>query len=271
MIGFDMDISFTQFMVAFGITAAAGLVTVLGSILVFTSRVPSPRLLAFGLSFAGGAMVFISLSEILNKSIQSFSLDYGDKIGFSYGTLSFLAGILLIAFIDHFIPNPHDTLDEHKAQHINQEHIKRVGLMTVLAITAHNFPEGLATFFATLENPQIGLPLALAIALHNIPEGISIAIPIYFATHSKSKALIACFISGLAEPIGALIGYGLLAPFLSDAVFGGVFGVIAGIMVFLALDELLPAAKRYAKGHETVYGLVSGMVIMALSLILFKL
>jgi ZIP family zinc transporter len=266
-----MDITFTQFIIAFGITAAAGLATVLGSVLVFTSRVPSPRMLAFGLSFAGGAMVFISLSEILNKSIQSFSLDVGEKMGFTYGILSFLAGILLIAAIDHFIPNPHETLDEQKVSHIDQNHIKRVGLMTVLAITAHNFPEGLATFFATLENPQIGLPLALAIALHNIPEGISIAIPIYFATQSKTKALWACFLSGLAEPVGALIGFGLLASFLSDAVFGGVFGLIAGIMVFLALDELLPAAKRYARGHETVYGLVSGMVVMALSLILFKL
>lgn len=265
-----MDISFTQFIIAFGMTAAAGLATVLGSVLVFTSRIPSPRMLAFGLSFAGGAMVFISLSEILNKSIQSFTLDYGEQQGFAFAILSFLAGIFLIAFIDHFVPNPHDTLDETRAQHIDPIYIKRVGLMTVLAITAHNFPEGLATFFATLENPQVGLPLALAIAMHNIPEGISIAIPIYFATHSKTKALLACFISGLAEPVGALIGYSVLAPFLSDAVFGGVFGLIAGIMVFLALDELLPAAKRYAKNHETVYGLVCGMAVMALSLILFK-
>ena len=143
--------------------------------------------------------------------------------------------------------------------------------MAAIAITAHNFPEGLATFFATLENPHVGMPLAFAIAMHNIPEGVSIAIPIYFATNSKAKAFVACLLSGLAEPVGAAIGYLLLAPFLSNTIFGIVFGVISGVMVFLALDELLPAAKKYAKGHETVYGLVAGMGIMAFSLILFKI
>ena len=139
--------------------------------------------------------------------------------------------------------------------------------MAALAITAHNFPEGLATFFATLENPSVGLPLALAIAIHNIPEGISIAAPVYFATQNKPFTVLMCLLSGLAEPFGAILGYVALRPFLSPMVFGSVFGVIAGVMVFLALDELLPAAKRYAEGHETVYGLVTGMAIMALSLV----
>ena len=134
----------------------------------------------------------------------------------------------------------------------------------------HNFPEGLATFFATLGNPAVGLPLAFAIAIHNIPEGIAIAVPVYYATHNKAWAFGASLLSGLAEPLGAIIGFTLLSRYLNDAVFGAVFGIIAGIMVFLAIDELLPAAKRYAKGHETVYGLVSGMGVLALSLVLFK-
>src|SRR5690606_997154 len=125
----------------------------------------------------------------------------------------------------------------------------RVGLLTAIAITAHNFPEGLATFFAMLDSPTLGLPLALAIAIHNIPEGIAIAIPVYFATHNKFYAFGAALLSGMAEPVGAMIGFAFLAPFMSNMVFGGVFGVIAGVMVFLALDELLPAAKRYSKGH----------------------
>ena len=261
-------------LIALAVTLAASMATVLGSVLVFNSKTPSPRLLSFGLAFAGGAMVYISLSEILNKSILSFSQTHGDKLGFSYGTLSLLAGVILIAAIDHFVPNPHEGLetDDHKAHTTkNDAYIRRVGLMTAFAITAHNFPEGLATFFATLENPTVGMPLALAIAVHNIPEGISIAVPIYFATHSKKKAFIACLLSGLAEPVGAIIGYLLLAPFLSPSVFGAVFGMIAGVMVFLALDELLPAAKRYSQGHETVYGLVLGMAALAISLILFKM
>jgi ZIP family zinc transporter len=175
-----------------------------------------------------------------------------------------------VALIDLLVPNPHRGFEAKEVRHEDAAHIRRVGLMTALAITVHNFPEGLATFFATLDSPVVGLPLAMAIAIHNIPEGIAIAVPIYYATHKKSWALGACFLSGMAEPVGAGIGYLLLAPFLTDAVFGAVFGVIAGVMVFLALDELLPTAKKYAKGHETVYGLVLGMSVMAVSLVLFR-
>ena len=258
--------------IALAVTTAAGLATGFGSLLVFASKKPNARLLAFGLAFAGGAMVYVSLAEILNKSIASFTLAYGDRLGFTWGTLSFLAGVLLIVAIDHLVPNPHQRLevdDPYFREH-NRDYIKRVGLLTALAITAHNFPEGLATFFATLGNPGVGMPLAFAIAIHNIPEGIAIAVPVYFATNNKTYAFLACLLSGLAEPVGAIIGYVVLRPYLSDAVFGAVFGVIAGVMVFLALDELLPAAKRYARGHETVYGLVAGMGALAISLVLFK-
>lgn len=218
---------------AFAITAAAGLFTVLGSAMVIFSKTPNPHVLSFGLAFAGGAMVYVSLTEIFSKSSEAFAQAYGQQHGFAAATLAFLAGLAAVA------------------------------------ITAHNFPEGLATFFATLENPAVGLPLALAIAIHNIPEGISIAAPVYFATRSRSKTVLACLASGLAEPLGAVLGYAFLKPFLSPPVFGAVFGVIAGVMVFLALDELLPAAKRYSDGHETVYGLTSGMAVIALSLVLF--
>lgn len=267
-----LDVSTAQVLTALAVTTAAGLATAVGSVLVLTSRTPSPRLLAFGLAFAGGAMVFVSLTEILNKAIASFGESFGDRLGFSYGTLAFLAGLTLIAIIDRVIPNPHEGLksDDPELHGHERDYIKRVGLLTAVAITAHNFPEGLATFFATLENARVGLPLAFAIAIHNIPEGIAIAVPVYFATQSKRLAFVAALLSGLAEPVGAIIGYAVLAPYLSGAVYGTVFGMIAGVMVYLAIDELLPAAKRYAKGHETVYGLVSGMAALALSLVLFK-
>lgn len=258
--------------IALAVTLAAGLATALGSGLVLFSRRPDPRLLAFGLAFAGGAMVYVSLSEILNKSIESFTQAYDARLGYTFGTFAFLLGILAIVAIDHFIPNPHESLDAQDPafREDNPSYIKRVGLLTSLAITAHNFPEGLATFFATLESPSVGMPLAFAIAIHNIPEGIAIAVPVYFATRNKAYAFMASLLSGLAEPVGAAIGYFLLSGSLSHATFGWVFGLISGVMVFLALDELLPAAKRYAKGHETVYGLVAGMVTLALSLVLFK-
>ncbi|MBP7366354.1 MAG: zinc transporter ZupT [Pseudoxanthomonas sp.] len=266
------DPSTSAVLVALAVTLAAGLATALGSLLVIFAKGPNPRLLAFGLAFAGGAMVYVSLTEIFAKSVASFTLAYDARLGFALATFAFLAGLLLVMAIDMLVPNPHDTLttDDPSLREHNREYIRRVGLLTAVAITVHNFPEGLATFFATLGNPAVGLPLAFAIAIHNIPEGIAIAVPVYYATHNKAWAFGASLLSGLAEPLGAIIGFTLLSRYLNDAVFGAVFGIIAGIMVFLAIDELLPAAKRYAKGHETVYGLVSGMGVLALSLVLFK-
>lgn len=266
------DPSTSAVLVALAVTLAAGLATALGSLLVIFAKGPNPRLLAFGLAFAGGAMVYVSLTEIFAKSVASFTLAYDARLGFTFATFAFLAGLLLVMAIDMLVPNPHDTLttDDPSLREHNREYIRRVGLLTAVAITVHNFPEGLATFFATLGNPAVGLPLAFAIAIHNIPEGIAIAVPVYYATHNKAWAFGASLLSGLAEPLGAIIGFTLLSRYLNDAVFGAVFGIIAGIMVFLAIDELLPAAKRYAKGHETVYGLVSGMGVLALSLVLFK-
>lgn len=254
-------------LVALGVCAAAALSTVLGSLFVVFSKEPNSRLLAFGLAFAGGAMVYVSLVEIFWKAETSFASIHDPKQAYLYTTLSFFAGVLLLVLLDRSIPNPHAALSNGQG---DQMHIKRVGLLAAFAITAHNLPEGLATFLATLENPTVGIPLAAAIAIHNIPEGVSIAIPVYYATGSRRKALLATFLSALAEPAGALIGYAILAPFLTPNVFAIVFGMIAGAMVFLALDELLPTAKRYAQGHETVYGIVTGMAALAASLVLLK-
>ena len=257
----------SNFWVALGVCAAAALSTVLGSLFVIFSKEPSPRLLAFGLAFAGGAMVYVSLVEIFWKAEQGFAQIHDPKTAYVYATLAFFAGALLLILLDRSIPNPHGAISSANG---DQAHIKRVGLLAAFAITAHNLPEGLATFLATLENPVVGIPLAAAIAIHNIPEGVSIAIPVYYATGSKKMALLATCLSALAEPVGALIGFAILAPFLTPNVFAIVFGMIAGAMVFLALDELLPTAKRYSKGHETVYGIVVGMAALAASLVLFK-
>nr|WP_289852350.1 zinc transporter ZupT [Mesorhizobium liriopis] len=265
---------------ALGITVGAGLATVLGSLLVvFTDRTQT-RVLAFGLAFAAGAMVYVSLVEIFVKSQTAFGAAMPDKQAYAYATLWFFVGALALIAVDRLVPNPHagmdssaaggTSLDRASAEANQEAMLRRVGLLAALAITAHNLPEGLATFFATLDDPVVGLPLAIAIAVHNIPEGVSIAVPVFYATGSRQKAVLAALLSGLAEPVGALVGYLLLAPFMSDLLFGGVFGVIAGAMVFLALDELLPAARLYARGHETVYGMVIGMGAIATSLVLFR-
>jgi zinc transporter, ZIP family len=294
-----MDFSSPAVQLALAITIGAGLATVLGSFMVIFARETNTRLLAFGLAFSAGAMVYVSLVEIFVKSTAAFEKAAGAKEGYAWATGFFFVGVALLVLLDRFVPNPHPGMAEddvrHRAQDIaergpltpaetalevekgalasrmaDRRQVARVGLMAALAITAHNLPEGLATFFATLDNPVIGAPLAFAIAIHNIPEGVSIAIPVYYATGSKTKAVLATVGSGLAEPLGAVVGYAVLANYLTDFVFGAVFAIIAGAMVFLAMDELLPAARSYAKGHETVYGIVTGMAAMALSLVLFK-
>lgn len=274
-------------LLALSITVGAGLATVVGGLIVIFASRTHTRLLAFGLAFAAGAMVYVSLVEIFTKSHLAFAAVMPDKQAYAYATLWFFVGMIALVAIDVLVPNPHPSMDEATAKDAasrayqaaagltlvdrNREMVlKRVGLMAALAITAHNLPEGLATFFATLDDPVVGMPLALAIAVHNIPEGVSIAVPVFYATGSRSKAIFATLISGMAEPVGALLGYLILAPFMSDFVFGGLFGIIAGVMVFLALDELLPAARLYAKGHETVYGIVLGMAAIAASLVLFR-
>ena len=145
----------------------------------------------------------------------------------------------------------------------------RMGMFTALAVGIHNFPEGLATFVAALQEPTIAIPIAVAIAIHNIPEGIAVSVPVYYATGSRKKAFLYSFLSGLSEPIGALVGYLILMPIMSDVVFGIIFAGVAGIMVYISLDELLPSAEEYGEHHLSIYGLVAGMVVMALSLLLF--
>ncbi len=257
---------------ALGVCIVAAFATMIGALSIFNARESNPRLLAFGLAFAGGAMVYISLVEIFWKSYGSFAETLADKDAYVTATMFFFAGVALVALIDRLIPNPHNRLtspDDNNGE-ANKQHLSRVGLLAALAITAHNVPEGMATFFATLDDPAVGAGLAFAIAIHNIPEGVSIAIPVYYATGRKTLAVGACLLSALAEPVGALAGYLILAPFLTPFVFGGVFGIIAGAMVFLSLDELLPTAKRYATGHDAVYGMLIGMACIALSLILFR-
>lgn len=263
-----MEPTLNAVLIAFAITCLAGLATVLGAFSLIHAKETNPKILSFGLSFAGGAMVYISFVEIFQKSRLSFETLLGGQAGYAVATFCFFIGVALLVVLDRLVPNPH--VDTTLVPEMNRKKVGKIGLMATFAITAHNFPEGMATFFATLDNPVVGAPLAAAIAIHNIPEGVSIAIPVFYATGSKKKAFYAVLLSALAEPVGAALGFAVLAPFLSPALFGGLFGIIAGAMVYLALDELLPAAKRYATGHEPVYGMLSGMAVIAVSLVLFS-
>ena len=195
-------------------------------------------------------------------------------MGSTLTVVAFFAGMFVIAIIDKLIPseeNPHELklVEDLENKSDNNAKLLRTGMFTALAIALHNFPEGLATFVSALDDPALALPIVFAIAIHNIPEGISVSIPIYHATGSKKKAFLYSFISGLAEPIGALVGWLILMPFMNDTVFGIIFASVAGIMVFISFDELLPAAREYGEHHLSIYGLISGMMLMAVSLLLF--
>jgi ZIP family zinc transporter len=262
---------------AFGLTLFAGLCTGIGSLMAFTSKRFSAKFLSAALGLSAGVMIYVSMIEIFPKARESLSLIYGDKSGYWYTVLAYFAGMGIIALIDILVPsyeNPHElrnvNCDKKKQIDPDDKRLMRMGVFSAIAIAVHNFPEGLATFMAAIKDPTLGVSIALAIAIHNIPEGIAVSVPIYYATKSKSKAFFYSFASGLAEPVGALIGFFLLKTLISDAAFGMVFAGVAGIMVYISLDELLPTAEEYGEHHVAITGLVVGMIIMAVSLVLFS-
>jgi len=268
---FSMD---SHVYIAFGLTAFAGLSTGIGSALAFFTKHTNKTFLSTSLGFSAGVMIYVSFVEILTKARTSLSLAHGEIPGAWYTVIAFFAGILVILLIDRLVPsyeNPHEPhiVEEMHQTPATDEQLLRMGKFTALAIAIHNFPEGLATFAAALNDPNLGLPIAVAIAIHNIPEGISVAVPIYYATGSKKKAFWFSLLSGLSEPLGALLGYILFRPLFSETTFGLLFAAVAGIMVFISLDELLPTARKYGSGHAAIYGLTAGMAIMAISLLLF--
>lgn len=262
--------------IAFGLTLFAGLATGIGSAMAFFAKKTSTAFLSTSLGFSAGVMIYVSLVEIFAKAKANLVAEMGAAKGYWVTVASFFAGIILIALIDKLIPgvdNPHEaksieTLKDTAAAE-KFRHLYRMGIFTALAVAIHNFPEGLATFTASLENVKLGIPIAIAIAIHNIPEGIAVSVPVYYATGSKKEAFWLSFLSGLSEPVGAIIGYMILSHFLNDSVCGIIFAAVGGIMVFISIDQLLPTAEKYGKHHYAVYGFVSGMVIMAMSLLMF--
>ncbi len=288
-------------LIALGLTLMAGLSTGIGAVIAFFAKRTNYRLLSVCTGLSAGVMLYVSFMEILPHGLEEIARggSLGERMAQLVGVLSFFAGIALIFLIDRFVPeaeNPHETHDEAEfaelhdpsaetppeAQHHiretekhNKGHLLRMGVFTALAITIHNFPEGLATFLTALENPQLGLAITIAIALHNIPEGISVSVPIYYATGSRMKAFMWACLSGLAEPLGALVLWLVLSVVYQSFTFtpsplllGMISGGVAGIMVFISVDELLPASRAYGKGHDSLYGLVAGMALMAVSLLL---
>ncbi|MFD1038809.1 zinc transporter ZupT [Virgibacillus byunsanensis] len=262
-------------LLAFLFTLVAGLATGIGSLLAFFAKTTNTKFLSFALGFSAGVMIYVSFVDIFVKANDALVGELGEQGGSWLTVSSFFGGMLLIALIDKFIPkhsNPHEMkkIEDMKkpGSAINDPALLKMGVFTALAIGIHNFPEGIATFVSTLQDPALGLAIAIAIAIHNVPEGIAVSVPIYYATGDKKKAFKLSVLSGLSEPIGAIAAFLILMPFLNDITFGVIFASVAGIMVFISLDELLPAAKKYDEAHLSIYGLISGMAVMAVSLLL---
>lgn len=254
------------------LTLGAGLATGIGSTIALFARRTNKRLLSFSLGLSGGVMIYVSFVELFQQAREAVAADYGARAGAGITTLAFFGGVLLIGVIDRLVPsveNPHEAhkLEEMTARPKNPK-LMRMGLMTALAIAIHNFPEGIATFATAAEDPALGVAIAVAIAIHNIPEGIAVSVPVFYATGSRRKAFRLSLLSGLAEPVGAVLAYLLLMPFLSPLLIGCLLAGVAGIMVFISIDELLPAAREYGEAHTSIYGVVAGMAVMAGSLLL---
>ncbi len=292
--------------IALGLTVFAGMATGIGSAIAFFAKRTNYRFLSVATGFSAGVMLYVSFVEIFYKGADALTEAYPEW-GAWLNVASFFGGILLIGIIDNVIPsaeNPHETHTEQETaplhdpsapmpdfdaiaadpkhaapgahdHRVHDRKLMRMGLFTALAIAIHNFPEGLATFLAALDDPGLGVAIAVAIALHNIPEGISVSVPIFYATGNRKKAFMYSFLSGLAEPVGAIIAYMGLRIFLGGEggvippqVMGILFGGVAGIMVYISLDELLPTSRAYGKGHDSLFGLLAGMAVMALSLLM---
>lgn len=250
---------------AFLMTLFAGLSTSFGLLFAFNKNVKKEKVLPLALGLSAGVMVYVSFIEIFPKGYDALSNVMSEDQAYLVTTLGFFAGILIVALIDYLVPkkdNPHEYAQTKNVMY-------RLGVFSAIAIALHNFPEGIATFIASLEDQALGVSIAIAIAIHNIPEGLAVAVPIYYATQSKKKTITLTVLSGLAEPLGALVGYFILYPFLNDYMFGIIFSVIAGFMVYIAIDELLPTAENFKRHHLSITGFIIGMMIMALSLILF--
>ncbi len=268
------------------LTLAAGAATGIGGALVLFKKKLSSNFLAGALGLSAGVMIFISLAELFPEAQAEIMATGSLRHGESFVLLAFFAGMGIITLIDFLIPdyeNPHEasglSLDAKTAavgvleQTGNEKALQRLGLMSALAIAIHNFPEGIATFIGALNDPQMGAGITFAIAIHNIPEGIAVAIPIYYATRSKGKALLYATISGLSEVIGALLCLAVTALFGVELtgvgpVFPLILAAVAGIMIYISLDELLPTAEKYGKHHIAIAGVVGGMAIMGVSLLI---
>lgn len=261
---------FSNIILAFILSLIAGLSTGIGGCIALFANNKNTNFLSVSLGFSAGVMIYVSLVKILAEANYFLNNSFGFKLGSLYTIIAFFSGMLIVMIINKIIPNdikPEKLITKKEWQ--KRSKLLRTGLLTALAIALHNFPEGIASFVTFIHSPLIAIPVIIAIALHNIPEGIAVSVPIYYASNNKEKAFVYSLLLGMSEPLGAIIGYLILIPFMNDIIFGLLYATIAGIMVYISFNELLPAAREYGHHYLTIYGLISGMFFMSISLWLF--
>ncbi len=276
-----MEIS--NVLLSFGLTLIVGLSMGAGSLLSFFVEETNKKFLALALSFSAGIMIYVSFMAILPEGMSLLEEAVGEK-GHYIALLGFFGGMFLIAVMEKLVHKyigdshghdheEHENRDhsegDHHEEKTDDKHLSKLGLMSAVAIAIHNLPEGLAIFTAGLKDITLALPIAAAVIIHNIPLSIAISVPIYYSSGSKKKAFVYTLLVGLCQPLGAIIGYLLFSKFFTDTLFGFLFSVVAGIMIFVSLDELLPASQKYEDHHLSVYGAIAGMIVMAISLGVF--
>lgn len=261
-----------NFVLAFCLTVLAGLTTAIGGAVAFVTNKDNLKTLSVGLGFSAGVMIFISLVDIIPGSEALLKPNFPHMYQWLvFG--GFVFGLLISILIDYFLPDHVDTEDllhpdDPKASSHSFYKLKRAGFLTAIAICVHNFPEGMATFLTTTQDVTLGLSVAFAIAIHNIPEGIAVALPIYHVTGKKRYAMLYAALSGITEPIGALVGMLIFGFFVPQVLVGVLMAAVAGIMTYISFDTLLPLAKEYGNWHLSIVGIISGILFIWLSLIL---
>ena len=255
----------------------AGLSTGIGGLMSVLFKKTDTKALSIMLGFSAGIMIYISFIELYQESQTNLCDIHGPVNGKMLTALSFFFGITLMALINEFIPEANHPHRERRIDPLHKLNIScssrntgklmKTGVFTAIAVTLHNFPEGIASYVSTMKNSVLGISIALAIAIHNIPEGIAISIPVYYSTGSRKKAFLTALFSGLSEPLGAIAAMAVLGRLITDTMFGIIFGAVAGIMVYISLDELLPTSREYGERNLSLLGLILGMAVMAISVI----
>ena len=244
------------------LSSLAGISTVLGTCIVFISKRTSKRTITFALGFAGGVMICVSFTDLFPFAEKTLVKYYGSLYGVLLTMMYMLSGVIFAMLIDKFIPHENHLISSGSS---GDAKLFRVGIVAMIAIILHNFPEGIATFMSSYQNAALGISISLAIAMHNIPEGIAVAMPIYYSTGNRMKALRYTFYSGLSEPFGAVLAYLILKPFISEFLLGLIFAFVMGIMLYICFEELIPSSREYGHNTLSLWSIFLGICIMPIT------